>query len=129
LDEDDDEESQEQNALNKEKKLKAKKLANEVEMNLCMNILLQRQVTGAFASAFQYDVMHFCRFVTWNAFLHTTAAASKTNQNVSNSDNPSARKNTQSFARNARLPAKENGNCRLLNREGYSRRPIWRYGK
>ena len=42
FDEDDDEESQEQNALNKEKKLKAKKLANEVEMNLCMNILLQR---------------------------------------------------------------------------------------
>jgi hypothetical protein len=35
LDEDDDEESQEQNALNKEKKLEAKKLANEVEMNLC----------------------------------------------------------------------------------------------
>ncbi len=42
FDEDDDEESQEQNALNREKKLKAKKLANEVEMNLCMNILLQR---------------------------------------------------------------------------------------
>ena len=41
MDEDDDEESQEQNALNKEKKLKAKKLANEVELNLCMNILLR----------------------------------------------------------------------------------------
>ena len=64
MDEDDDEESQEQNALNKEKKLKAKKLANKVEMNLCMNILLQRQVTGGSASALHYDVMYFCRFVT-----------------------------------------------------------------
>ncbi len=41
-DADDDEETQEQNALNRERRLKEKNLAKQVEINLCRNIFLQR---------------------------------------------------------------------------------------
>jgi hypothetical protein len=38
----DDEETQEQIAMNRERKLKDKDLAKQVEINLCRNIFLQR---------------------------------------------------------------------------------------
>ena len=46
---DDDDESQEQRTLDKAKKLKEKNVAKQVEMNLCMNIFLQRCVCIAVA--------------------------------------------------------------------------------
>ncbi len=41
---DDEDESQEQRALDKAKKLKEKSVAKQVEISLCMNIFLQRCV-------------------------------------------------------------------------------------
>jgi hypothetical protein len=57
----DEEESQEQRALEKAKKMKDKNVAKQVEISLCMNIFLQRCV----CCAFTVRVLCFC----FNVFL------------------------------------------------------------
>ncbi len=131
FDEDDDEESQEQTALNKLRRIKAKQLANQVEMNLCMNILLQRYMHGSITTLAPSSIPIVSLFLSdlsrWNAFLRTTAAASKMNQKDSNFEIQWALKSTRYFVKSARLLAKEKESYRYLNREGCSKRLTWRY--
>ncbi len=66
---DDEEESQEQRALEKAKKMKEKNVAKQVEIGLCMNIFLQRCVCCCTATSTCFIIMCF-------AHSHTKLASS-----------------------------------------------------